>query len=364
MQKEPTRTVEDCASIFTYIAAAAAALSTAAAADTPNPAPEIPEVLSLGLPQARTEASDAYEWGTYDASKILNFVYDYDEDGDGGLSRTELNNALRDQGIDIQISEAAFTHFDTGYNGGDWYRNYETPRFLESRDLHDGSLDVDELGHMQDEYVGDELVIRTNKVTGEHILDIADEYKTQAFQDFMDLEVQAAEQRAVRAFGAEVMDKAMQESVARFKSEQRLKRLRQAAAGTATVLTAAALAAKLNAMRVEGDNRRRAKDRDREEQAIEEGLQNALRMSKQRGDKDWTKVNGEIVPSAEVECPLCYEPLGGAEGWIIRRCGHAFCTDCAATWAQQNSKCPICMQQGTRFQTEDGRNIYRVKLRF
>ena len=89
-------------------------------------------------------------------------------------------------------------------------------------------------------------------------------------------------------------------------------------------------------------------------------------MSEERGDKEWTVDDNtrKIVPSDEVICPLCFEPLSEAEGWIIRRCGHAFCTDCAATWAQQNSKCPMCMQQGRRFQTEDGRNIYRLKLRF
>lgn len=358
MQKEPTRAVEDCASIFTYIAAAAAALSSAAAAHatTNTRAPEIPEVLNIGLPQARTEASDAYQWGTYNQAQISNFVDDYDVDGDGALSRTELNNALRDQGIDIQISEAAFTHFDTGYHGGEWYRNHESPRYLESRDLHDGRLNADELGHMQDEYVGDELVIRTNKVTGEHILDIADEYKTQAFQDFMDLEVQAAEQRAARALDAEVREKAMQESIARFKQEQRLKRRWGAAAKTATVLTAAALAAKLNAIRIEGEAAANAE----EEQAIEQGLQNALQMSSFHRDD-----TGKIVPNDDLECPVCGDLLLQAEGgWIIRRCGHAFCIDCASEWAKRSSICPMCRQPGTRFQTEDGRNIYRVKLRF
>ena len=222
------RSVEECASLFTWVAAAAAAVAAAASGvggGNPNTTrnnvefESIPEVLTIGealLSRPRTHPS---YFGTYDHTHISqDFIGKYDNNGDSALSRAEFNNALKNEGFDIQVSEDAFAHFDNGYDGSGHARRRGD--FLRANDIHDGKLTADELGHMQDEYVGDELVVRVDKVTGEHTLDIADEYKGRAFQDFMEVEAKATKQR-------DILDRKQQERRNKHEKERQRKSEKQ-----------------------------------------------------------------------------------------------------------------------------------------
>ena len=48
-------------------------------------------------------------------------------------------------------------------------------------------------------------------------------------------------------------------------------------------------------------------------------------------------------------CAICQDVLDDAEPWVIRRCGHAFHTECIAQWGLRSNECPLCRLPGVDF---------------
>lgn len=202
---EPQKSVEECASLFAYAMAAAAAIAsmtTGVTGGDPSAAgnnvaiESIPDVLSMGEAIERSEPS---EFGTYEWNKAHDFIQKHTQQRipststniphkfvpSDGLTLSELNDALKEEGFDIEISKDVFHRFDNGYYGSS--DAVDSGSFMDPDYVHDGKLSADELGHMYDDYVGDELVVRVDKKTGKHTLDISDEYREQAIQDSIDV---------------------------------------------------------------------------------------------------------------------------------------------------------------------------------
>ena len=233
---EPTRTVEECASLFAYAMAAAAAIAsmtTGVTGGDPSvagnnvPIESIPDVLSMGEAIERSEPS---EFGTYAWNKAQDFIQKHTQQRipststniphkfvpSDGLTLSELNDALKEEGFDIEISEDVFHRFDNGYYGSS--DAVDSGSFMDPDYVHDGKLSADELGHMYDDYVGDELVVKVDKKTGKHTLDISDEYREQAIQDSIDvaerkekMEKEAEAERAKNEFEKEKKEKEKKE---------------------------------------------------------------------------------------------------------------------------------------------------------
>ena len=204
---DPKKSVQECASLFAYAMAAATAIASmttgvagqdfSANGNNNVAVQSIPDVLTMGQTFGRDEQSKWWgDFGTYDWHKVYDFVRKHDTDGDGELSLSELNKALKEEGFDIQISKDAFDRFDNGYSGTK--RAIARGDFMRANDVGDGKLTADELGHMYDDYVGDELVVKINKDSGKHTLDIADEYLAQHSKDLLDVQNKATQQKADR----------------------------------------------------------------------------------------------------------------------------------------------------------------------
>jgi len=206
LRAEPTRTVEECASLFSWVAAAAAAVAAASGVGGGDPGAtghnaqleSIPEVLDIGTGGSQWWMA-ANEDGSYNRDDVSRWINKYDKNGDFELDRAEFNNALQDEGFEIELSKDAWDHFDNGVAGSASYGYFlsEYDGFFNPYMVHDGTLTADELGHMRDDK-GDELVVRVDKETGKHILDIADKYKSRAAQDYLDREVKAVKMKAQR----------------------------------------------------------------------------------------------------------------------------------------------------------------------
>ena len=355
----PTLTVEKCASIFSWVAVGAAAIAAAegyaAIKGDKSDADPIVEDDVLGLASYMGYDEQYIKMmmrKTNQASLSTEYIFKYDTDGDGELSLDELNNALELEGFNIQLSEDAFSYFDT----------------VDS----DGKLSADELDNMQRNEVGDELVVR--KVNNRYVLDIATksdinetEWMSQwdnAWRDRREAERTRRKQHAFEQAERRIELK-NQLKRARDKVDNRIK---GALKGTA-VVGAAVAAVYAGAERLDGviAGWGGKTNRQREQAATEEGLQKALRMSEASEESSFHRdATGKIVPNDNEECPICGDVLLQKK-WIIRRCGHAFCESCASEWGKRgHNTCPLCVQAGQDFNPEDGRKIYRMfaALRF
>lgn len=250
---EPQKSVEECASLFAYAMAAAAAIAsmtTGVTGGDPSatgnnvPIESIPDVLSMGEAIERSEPS---EFGTYAWNKAQDFIQKHTKEKkpEGwdqlkyfsaklggtfhpvkGLTLSELNDALKEEGFDIEISEDVFHRFDNGYYGS--ADAVASGSFMDPDFVHDGLLSADELGHMYDDYVGDELVVKVDKKTGKHTLDISDEYREQAIQDSIDV----AERKEKMEKEAELRKLYRQTKIAKekFENEEKEKEKKEAEA--------------------------------------------------------------------------------------------------------------------------------------
>ena len=53
----------------------------------------------------------------------------------------------------------------------------------------------------------------------------------------------------------------------------------------------------------------------------------------------------QVIPAADIECPICYETdLSDEPGWSRTRCGHTFHTVCLNSWRRFGTTCPLCRQ--------------------
>jgi hypothetical protein len=355
----PTLTVEKCASVFSWVAVGAAAIAAAEsiAANRRDKSEGDPitadDVLGLASYMGYDEKYINMMLGeTEHPALSTEYIFKYDSDGDGELSLTELNNALNLEGFNIQLSENAFSFFDTVDR--------------------DGKLSADELDSMQRNDVGDELVLR--KVNNNFILDIATESDVNntkwmsqwdnAWRDRIEDERTRRKQHAFEQAERRTELK-NQLKRGRDKVDDRLKTIMKTTAmiggGVAAVYAGAE---KLDGLIAEFGTKTISQ---REQAATKEGLQKALRMSEASEESSFHRdATGKIVPNDDEECPICGDVLL-LKKWIIRRCGHAFCESCASEWGKRgHNTCPLCVQAGEDFNPEDGRKIYRMfpALRF
>lgn len=346
----PKRTVEECASIFAWVASAAAAVAAVegyaalSGADQSDPDPiSFDEVLGLASYMGYDENYINNMLGKSDpASLSTDFISKYDTDGDRELTLAELNLALQLEGFNIELSEDAFAYFD--------------------KDDGNGKLSVDEIDNMQRNEVGDELVVR--KINNRYILGIAPTTKPTDSISRWNSSWRLVERNRRKQWTFEQSERRIelrnQLKQAREAVDDRIKGgLRNIAlggAGLAAMYTGAETLDKIMAGAANGK---------REQAATEEGLQKALLMSEASEESSFHRDSrGKIVPNDDEECPICGDVLVLADaGWIIRRCGHAFCASCASEWGKRgHDTCPVCVRTGEDFHPEDGRKIY--KLRF
>lgn len=196
---EPNRSVEECAGLLTWVAAGAAAVATFASGvgggDTGTYAnnlaiENVPDVISVGR-----NIGAAYSKSDRTYAENVQFIQKYDQDGDMQLSLSEFNDALADEGFDIKVSKKVFEMYDSGT------KMLDNPNFgvgVEAAQIHNGKLNADELsdiktaGYSPDRgnfmQLEEALVVKVDKVTGVHTLDIRDGYNWVAKELHDDLE--------------------------------------------------------------------------------------------------------------------------------------------------------------------------------
>ena len=453
---ETTRSVEDCANLFTWAAAVASAVASAAA--------------GVGVVHQQHGNSRAFEnprevlrltdvlrnHGSYDESPdsnthdIREIVRRYDNDGDYRLSRSELNTALSDQGFDLTITEDVFEAMDTGERAN----MFGSGASVYPSQIHDDRLTASEIeAAAENNRLIDNLVIVKEWKTGKYALTIRD--KEQFKRDYWEIDRirQKSEGRHTRdgdlrqdkifstliagtlGYGTIGMqtkiwltfpkqfrdacekddenlfsepcidlllwsnywlpvnsvDKsgktllmtwltAKRTHVGNYDHERMVKRMialgadvNRADNSGNTPLGAAC--ATVRASERLGKNELQIKDDISivtllikagaditdavptraltEDQVIAQGLEKAVSDLETFHEGE----AGKIVPNDDYDCPVCYETLKD-KPWIIRRCGHAFCEDCAL---QFGIKCPMCRREGVEFYSESGRKIYRLQ---
>lgn len=90
-----------------------------------------------------------------------------------------------------------------------------------------------------------------------------------------------------------------------------------------------------------------------EDMVTERGFELAVNFGEFHKDE----ATGKIVPNDDFLCPICQELLKDND-WIVRRCGHAFCKECAVEWGRRSDTCPRCRSLGVDFHGDD---VYRLQ---
>ena len=86
-----------------------------------------------------------------------------------------------------------------------------------------------------------------------------------------------------------------------------------------------------------------------EEQARSMGEELAVQSGKFERRLVMRVVPVEAEGEEQTLCAICQEVLDGAEPWVIRRCGHAFHTECIGQWGLRSNECPLCRLPGVDF---------------
>jgi hypothetical protein len=86
-----------------------------------------------------------------------------------------------------------------------------------------------------------------------------------------------------------------------------------------------------------------------EEQARRMGEELAVQSGKFERRLVMRVVPVEAEGEEQTLCAICQEVLDDAEPWVIRRCGHAFHTECIAQWGLRSNECPLCRLPGVDF---------------
>ena len=369
LRAEPTRTVEECASLLKWAAAAVAAVAAAAGGvaysqqyGVPRALEDPREVLRLG-----DALQDHDHFERWSAREI---VERYDNNEDGKLSFEELNTAIKEQGFNVTITEAVFDAMDNGDRYG----------ITVPDEIHNGALTATEIENAagNDELI-ENLVIVEDPETGGHAISFQDDERPE--QDWLDAErlkdrLYRQERERIKRQEDERREKQRERDRRKWWHE-RERRARQAGGeeeeeeeeeasaparapveedddssiSYTTDLVKILGLGYAGAKMYEEYKELTGKHMTPKDLAIAEGLKRAVDL------KTFHREAGEIVPNDDTECPVCFETLEDKE-WIIRRCGHAFCKDCAS---QFGINCPLCRRTGADFDPDSDLRIYRMQ---
>lgn len=322
---------------------------------------KIRRVLSLG--DALQEDHNIDLFGRWSARKI---VKRYDNNEDGKLSFEELNTAIKEQGFNVTITQDVFNAMDNG----DRYA------MAQGDEIHNGALTATEIENAAgDDELIENLVIVEDPETGGRAIMFQDDKR--ARQDWLDAERVKHKHWPRTDRNRERLRREMER-----KERQERKRRKRQAGGEEEEEEAAAPAS----APVEEESKhfswesyflyilglgyssskiyelyKEYKEMFGEptpmtpkDLAIAEGLERAVNL------ETFHREVGEIVPNDDTECPVCSDKLSGTE-WIVRRCGHAFCRECASEWGKRSDTCPMCVRKGVDFDPDSDLRIYRMQ---